>query len=223
MLQHRVLETLGSARNYIAWLADIALPYLGTDPIEIGAGLGDYAQHWLDHGMPRITLTENDELLYSQLRQRFADDARVEIRALDVLRAEPADHSAAVMLNVLEHIEDDRLALRRARQLARRVVALVPAFDFALGDFDRELGHHRRYTKASLSRVASDAGLEVEELRYVNAPGLIAWLVAVKWLRRHPHESRAVEVWDRAVVPVSRALERRVKPPFGQSVFLVAR
>ncbi len=38
-LQHRVLEALESARNYNAWIASLALPYLGDDPIEVGSGL----------------------------------------------------------------------------------------------------------------------------------------------------------------------------------------
>ena len=31
--QLRVLEALASARNYNAWFADLALPYLGDDPV----------------------------------------------------------------------------------------------------------------------------------------------------------------------------------------------
>jgi len=49
--QHRVLESLGSAQNYIAWLASLARPFLGDDPIEIGAGAGDYAAAWLAGGV----------------------------------------------------------------------------------------------------------------------------------------------------------------------------
>jgi hypothetical protein len=223
MLQHQVLETLGSARNYIAWLADLVEPYLDEDPIEVGAGLGDYAQRWLDRGLPRITLTEQDPVLYEALRSRFAGDDRVEVRELDVLRSGAGQHTATVMLNVLEHIDDDRLALARARKLGQRVVALVPAFDFAFGNFDREIGHHRRYTKKTLGSTAVGAGLEIEELRYVNAPGLLAWVVSVKWLGRRPHEGRALDYWDKAVVPFVRAFEKRVTPPFGQSLLLVAR
>jgi hypothetical protein len=38
-----------------------------------------------------------------------------------------------------------------------------------------------------------------------------------------PKEGLALTAWDRAVVPVLRAAERRRPPPFGQSVFAVAR
>ena len=83
---------------------------------------------------------------------------------------------------MLEHIEDDRGALRGAASLVRpggRVVVFVPAFPFAAGRFDRAIGHHRRYTKATLTAAYEEAGLEVETMRYVNAPGLPAWFVSV--------------------------------------------
>jgi 16S rRNA A1518/A1519 N6-dimethyltransferase RsmA/KsgA/DIM1 with predicted DNA glycosylase/AP lyase activity len=82
--QHRVLESLGSAQNYIAWLASLARPYLRDDPIEIGAGAGDYAAAWLAEGADRITLTETDPHLLDELRSRFERDDRVAVRELDV-------------------------------------------------------------------------------------------------------------------------------------------
>ena len=56
--QSEVLESLASAVNYNRWLTDLARPHLGDSPIELGSGLGDYAQAWLDSGVPRITTTE---------------------------------------------------------------------------------------------------------------------------------------------------------------------
>ena len=42
-----------------------------------------------------------------RLRDRFADDPRVEVKAVDLEDAPDSDHSAVVALNVLEHIADD--------------------------------------------------------------------------------------------------------------------
>ena len=38
-----------------------------------------------------------------------------------------------------------------------------------------------------------------------------------------PREGRALALWDRRVIPLLRALESRRPPPFGQSIFAVAR
>jgi SAM-dependent methyltransferase len=225
-VQHSVLEALESARNYNAWLASLALPHLGDDPLEVGSGRGTYTALWLGTGIERFTATEIDPELVAHLRDRFSDDDRVTVAELDLLDAPPANHSAVVALNVLEHIADDVAGLRSASRLVRpggAVILVVPAFSLAMSRFDRDIGHYRRYTAKTLRSAFSEAGLTVEELRYMNAPGLLAWTVGMRLLRMTPREGSVLRVWDSVVVPPTRALERRWRPPFGQSLFAVGR
>jgi SAM-dependent methyltransferase len=224
-LQSRVLEDLSDAVNYQSWLADLARPYLGNNPIELGSGLGDYAAAWLNT-VPRITVTEADDSRLKALTGRFVEDPRVDVRPLFLPTEERGEHTAAVALNVLEHIEDDVAGLRSVGGLLRpggAVVLIVPAFPSAMSRFDRTIGHFRRYTVASLGGALTAAGLRIEELRYVNPVGLLGWYVACRTLGFTPHNGPTVRAYDRVVVPLARRLEQRWKPPFGQSVFAVAR
>lgn len=225
-LQHSVLEALESARNYNAWVASLVLPHVGDDPVEIGSGTGTNAAILLEQGLPRLTVSETDAELVGRLQERFAGDPRVSVRELDLLDAPPAEHSAALALNVLEHIPDDVEALRAAGRLVEpggAVVVFVPAFPFAMSRFDRDIGHVRRYTKDTAREAFARAALGLEELRYVNAPGLAAWTLGMRVLRMRPRDGLVLRGWDRAIVPVARRLERRVAPPFGQSLLAVAR
>jgi SAM-dependent methyltransferase len=225
-LQDNVLEDLAEAVNYRRWLVDLALPFLGDDPLEVGSGLGLYAEDWRAAGVVRLTVSEADAGRLAALRQRFADDAQVDVRELVVPLAQPASYSAVVAYNVLEHIGDDGAALVGFRDLLRPggcVVLLVPAFPSALGRFDRAIGHERRYRARSLRAVVEGAGLEVEVLKHVNALGLLGWYVVVKVLGGRPRAGWLLTAYDRGVVPVLRRLEARWAPPFGQSLFLVAR
>ena len=129
-------------------------------------------------------------------------------------------------INVLEHIPDDIGALRALSDLVQpggAVILVVPAFPSAMSRFDRAIGHQRRYTKATLRTALREAGLAVEQLRYVNPVGLIGWYVAVKALGRTPRNGALLRLYDRTVVPMARFLDRRFPAPFGQSVFAVAR
>jgi SAM-dependent methyltransferase len=222
-LQTQVLDDLAGAVNYRRWLARLALPWLGADPLEVGSGTGDYAEEWLD-AVERLTISDAEPDRVAALKRRFADHPRVIVREFLAPSDERGSHSAVVAYNVLEHIEDDVGALRGFAGLVEpggRIILIVPAFPFAMSRFDREIGHHRRYTRTGLDRVMREAGLRPIVERYVNAPGLILWLIGVKLLRIRPRAGLVLTAWDRAV-PIVARLEAVRHPPFGQSVFAVA-
>jgi SAM-dependent methyltransferase len=225
-LQSQTLESVASAVEYHDWLTSLAQPYLGQHPVELGSGLGDYAQRWLDAGVEQVTATELDPSRLAYLQQRFAAEDRVRVEALDALNPSPAQYSAFVAFNVLEHIPDHVQVLRAAHTLVRpggHVVMFVPAFNFAMSKFDRQVGHVRRYTIDSMTSALTEADLEPQAVHYVNAPGLLAWFVGMRLLRMTPGEGRLLTVWDKQVVPRARRWETRHRPPFGQSVFAVAK
>ena len=211
-VQSEVLEGLATAVNHRQWFVELAVPYLGDNPIEIGSGLGDYASAWAEQ-VPRITATEADPDRLVQLKERLADHPGVEVRQMLLPHHERGDYSAAVSYNVLEHIDDPGGA----------VVIIVPAFQFAMSPADIATGHVRRYTKKTLAAAMTEAGLTVERIHYANALGLIGYFMATKVFRLMPKEGPMVKVYDTLVLPVTKAAEQRVRPPFGQSVFAVAR
>ncbi|MDG4791104.1 class I SAM-dependent methyltransferase [Micromonospora sp. WMMD1102] len=224
-IQEEVLEGLATAVNHRRWFVELALPYLGNNPIEIGSGLGDYAIEWAPY-LERFTATEADPDRLVALKERLASEPTIEVRQMLLPNTEQGDHSAAVSYNVLEHIEDHVGALRSMRSLVRpggAIVLIVPAFQFAMSPADIATGHVRRYTKKTMRAALEEAGLEVETLHYANALGLIGYYMATSVFRLMPKEGPMVKVYDSLVLPVTKAAERVVRPPFGQSVFAVAR
>jgi ubiquinone/menaquinone biosynthesis C-methylase UbiE len=224
-IQSEVLEGLATAVNHRRWFVELALPYLGDNPIEIGSGLGDYAVAWAEH-LPRFTATEAHPDRFVQLKERMSDHPTVEVRQL-LLPATDAtgEYSAAVSYNVLEHIEDHVGALRSMAELVRpggRIVLIVPAFMFAMSQVDIATGHLRRYTKKTMRAAIGEAGLRIEKLHYANALGLLGYYGATSILKLAPKEGPMVKMYDKLVLPVTKAAEQIVRPPFGQSVFAVA-
>jgi SAM-dependent methyltransferase len=235
-LQSDVLESLSDARRYRRWLADLALPFLGAHPIEIGSGNGDYALEWAPD-VTGFTATEADEERYKALDERFRDHSAVDVRWLllgddnppaGISVAPDRQHTAAVALNVFEHIPDHVRAMRSLAQFVQpggHIVVIVPAFPSAMSRFDRAIGHQRRYTKAALTALFADAGLDVLQARYVNPIGLFVWYGAVRMLNMTPRNGPNLRLYDRTIVPIARALDRALPSgtPFGQAVFGVAR
>jgi len=224
-IQSEVLEGLATAVNHRRWFVELALPYLGDDPLEIGSGLGDYALEWAPH-FPRFTATEADPDRLVQLKERLASHPSIDVRQMLLPTTERANHSAVVSYNVLEHIEDHVGALRSMAQLVRpggRIVLIVPAFMFAMSQVDIATGHVRRYTRKTMRAALTEAGLQVEKLHYANMLGLIGYYMATSVFKLAPKEGPMVKVYDTTVLPLTKGFEKIVRPPFGQSVFAVAR
>jgi len=227
--QTEILEVARSAHNYRKWLSRLTFPYLGDNPLELGAGLGDFAGEWLRMGASHLTLSENSPSRVTALTQRFRDFDRVNIRSLNAeeqLETWGSNYSCVISLNVLEHIEDDTATIRFAHQVLRPggvFVAFVPASNFLFSEFDKSIGHHRRYSKDLLRVRVIDAGFQIEEMYYVNLAGWFAWLFGMRLFRLSPKDGMLLTVWDRLVIPTTMAAERFITPPFGQSLFVVGK
>lgn len=222
-VQAQVLEDLSEAVRYRRWLVDLAAPWLGGDALEIGAGRGDYAAELADRGI-RVVASEADGQRLRALRERFADHEAVTVRRLVAPIDENAHYDGVVAFNVLEHIEHDVEALASFAGLVRpggHVVIFVPAFPIAMSRFDREIGHVRRYRRATLTRAFEAAGLRLRLIHHVNSLGLPAWFLGMRVLGLRPRDGLTLRAYDRLVVPLLRRVEELVRPPFGQSLFAV--
>ncbi len=83
-----------------------------------------------------------------------------------------AEYDLVALLDVLEHIEDDRAALASIATLLRpggRIILTVPAFPWMWSGHDVANHHFRRYTKQTLRAAIAEAGLKVELLSPFNS------------------------------------------------------
>jgi SAM-dependent methyltransferase len=78
----------------------------------------------------------------------------------------------ALMLDVLEHVEDDRAELSSAMAALSpggKLVITVPANPSLWSDHDDRNGHYRRYTEASLRTLLAKAGLTPTLCTHINS------------------------------------------------------
>jgi SAM-dependent methyltransferase len=196
--------------------------------LDAGTGAGNLARLLADREL--VVGVDQWPEFADIVSERFADVPNVEMlhgdltdpSLPDALRSFRLD--SAMCSNVLEHIEDDRGALANMAAClppGSPIFLLVPAFMALYGEHDRADHHVRRYTKRSLAETVEPLPLRIERSYYMNLPGFFAWFVVGRVLRRQLKESD-VGFYDR-VVPAVRAVESRVRPPFGQSLVALLR
>ena len=155
-----------------------------------------------------------------------------QVHLQDLAEPWPFDEGSAcavVLLDVLEHMADPVAALRQAhRALAPggAVIVTVPAYEWLYGEWDRALGHYRRYTAGQLRSQAHEAGFEVQLLTHWNAFTLPA-AVAVRGFQRlqprsAPAEFPRVSAWTNRLLlgfaRIERSLIGRLPVPCGLSL-----
>lgn len=226
------LDALSGAVNYYGWISGRFAPFLGARIVEVGAGIGTFTRYLLEHRPDAaITAVEPADNNFPRLAHRFSGDPRVTPvhGYLDAAAADPAVEGkadAVVAVNVMEHVHDDAGFLRDAvRALAPggRVLLFVPALPALYGSLDEAFEHCRRYTRPMLLERFAAAGLQPVEVRYMNLPGILAWFLWSRVLRRKTITGRDARTYDRWVVPVVRAVESLVPPPVGNGLLAIAR
>jgi SAM-dependent methyltransferase len=222
------LDELAGAPRLADWMFEQFADAASGKVIEVGAGIGTFSSRLLDAGVDELLLIEPDPACAATLRRRFARNRTVRIAAESVPSSPQLDGavgSADFVLcqNVLEHIEDDESALAAMAAALRpggRLALLVPAHPRLFGSLDVAYGHHRRYTREVLARLAEAAGLEVRDLYTFNALGIAGW-----WVKSKRGATRlgagSLAAYE-ALVRFWRPIERWVRVPWGLSLILHA-
>ena len=225
------LESMEFAENYHRWILEIFRPFLGQRIVEVGAGTGSFSRLLLDLEPSELTLIEPSEM-FSALTE-FADgvESRTNIQIKKDVFTNVAEQLCAdsrpdsiVYINVLEHIQDDEGELRAVhRTLADggHVCIFVPAIQFLLSDFDRHIGHYRRYGRSDLIAKCEVAGFHVKLVRGFDLPGILPWLIKYRLLRSTSMGGFAVRLYDRLAIPLIRLSENAFPPPIGKNLILV--
>ena len=144
---------------------------LGADAriLEIGCGTG--------HNLPMLARFGRVDAIEIDAAARAVASKRVGHEVMnaplpDLIGVEKGRYDLIALLDVLEHVEQDRDALVSISQRLKpggHILLTVPAHPWMWSAHDEVNHHHRRYTKASFKAVIAAAGLRIDMISYFNS------------------------------------------------------
>ena len=227
----RTLEVMSVAPDFNRWMFETIRPYCTGSVLEVGSGIGNISAFLLDAGY-EACLTDLRPHYCEKLRRVFGQTPNCRgVAQLDLAHPEfdRAYHhllgqfGTVFALNVVEHIADDRAAVANCRKLLRpdgRLIILVPAYPFLYNRLDRQLGHYRRYTRSTLTKVFRANDLDVVRSFHFNLAGVPGWFASGTILRNRVLPTSQVALYNR-MVSLFRLADRLTLGWMGLSVVAV--
>lgn len=221
------LEAITDADKFNRWMYDTIRPHCSGRILEVGSGIGNISSFFIDNKQD-LTLSDVRQNYVDILAQKFPnqDAFLLDLVLPDfdiVFKDYLGTFDTVFALNVIEHIEDHKLALININKLLKpggKAVILVPAFQKLYNRIDKELYHFRRYTRKTLLKIFDKSMYEIKHSTYFNFTGIFAWFIGGKIFKDSTVKKGKMSLYN-TLVPVFKIVDLPMKQLAGLSVIVI--
>jgi SAM-dependent methyltransferase len=207
------LEIFKEATNWKNYFSHFLVPHIRGSVLEVGAGIGGTTKILYNNFCTSWTCLEPDKKLAESLVEMFSADSRynqftVLTKYLTELPKEDL-FDTILYIDVLEHIEKDEEEVKQAIKKLNtngKLIILSPAHQSLYSNFDKMIGHYRRYSKSDVSRLTKN-DMQVVDVRYLDSIGMFASFANRFLLKQKLPTLMQIRFWDGVMIPISRLLD----------------
>lgn len=234
-MQNELSENLNHwdyINNYSTWMYHTYESYVGKRVFDVGAGMGRMVQFYIDK-CERIVATDIFQSQVDYMNMRFEGYPNFNAEVFDILSDDISEYVGAfdtvICINVLEHLENDELAVNKMKELlceGGNLILFVPAFQKLYCQMDKNVSHYRRYDRGILAELAKKSDMEIVHNGYFNALGIIPYYLKGKSKMQegesfstslNENNSKLYNLASKVLEPV----EKKFPPKFGISEMII--
>jgi 2-polyprenyl-3-methyl-5-hydroxy-6-metoxy-1,4-benzoquinol methylase len=225
---YETLASISQAPAFNRWMYDVVKKYCNGNILEIGSGIGNISQCFIDD-KKKITISDYNPEYFFYLQKTFNENKFVEnILQIDLVHQNFSEayeehlnrYNCVVTMNVVEHVQYDVLALHNISKLlidGGTLVMLVPANKFLFNSLDKALGHYRRYNRRMILSLFEQTGFAKQQIKYFNAAAMPGWFAAGNIFKNTSVHAGQMKLYN-ALVPVFRLADACLLNATGISV-----
>ena len=218
-----VLEFFDLSDNYRSYQIKLFEKYVGKEILEVGAGRGKIIEILAKDPEKKFTLLELEDDFYNFLNKRFnSENIKVLKQKSQSISGDKFD--TIIYLDVIEHIENDVFELDTAYNLLKKnghLIIIVPAFQILFSQFDKKVGHFRRYRTKFFKDYSKVKNLEVGKIAYFDCLGFFIILFSkILNLTNSKKTALGIKIWN-FLIPLSKILDKITFNFIGKSIICI--
>lgn len=210
-------------RNYVIFNFSKYFKNKNKDVLEVGSGIGSFSEIIIKN-CNKVTLLEPDKNFYFYLSKKFKDEKKIK----EIINGSSQDligkkYDIIFHLQVLEHLEDDQLEITRNLELLNNngyLLICIPSFMELYSNFDKAIGHYRRYVKKDFKKFDLH-GSKIVKSYYIDSSGYLIYKI-FKMLLNSPNPKKImIYLWDRILIPISIFLDKIFCHKIGKNLIVI--
>lgn len=214
------------AVNYNQFIFNKIKKYIYGTCLEVGAGTGNFSK-LIAKIADKLYVVDEKKESYFFLKKRLKNIKNIKLIKKSLKNLNISKISCIIMLNVLEHIKDDERAIKKLLNKVKNnghIIIQVPAFNFLFSNYDKCVGHYKRYTKNDFFKIAKKLKLNIVEMYYFNPIGALGWWFNYCFLGKTEEKKSTtkiqIKIYDKLIVPLIKLFDSK-KNIFGISLIII--
>ena len=215
------LEYFDSSNNFRNYQLSLIKKYIiKKDIAEVGPGRGGFVKYYKKYSKS-LFLIEPDKKLFRLLKQKY-NNKKILIKNSKIQNIK-SKFDIIMYFDVLEHIQNDLKEVVSAKKKLNKngyLIFSVPAFQIFYNNFDKSVGHYKRYNKKDFNIISSKANLKIEKIIYYDSFGLLLIILSKIFNISNKNLSNNIKFWN-FFIPLSKIIDLLTFNKFGKSLLCV--
>jgi len=214
------LDTFDAAKKFRNYQIYYLKSYIKDPFLEVGAGQGGLTNLYKKFTKD-ITLIEPDKKLFQLLRKKFRKkNIKIKNQTIDKIKFK---YQTIIYFDVLEHIKSDLKEVKIASKKLKKngnLIFNVPAHQLFYNEFDKAVGHFKRYNKKDFKNIEKKTDLKIEKLIYYDSIGLLFLILNKIFKLKETNLKNKIYFWN-MLIPLSKIIDKLTFNKFGKSLLCV--
>ena len=215
------LKFFDNSKNFRFYQLKLIKKYLKGYLAEVGPGNGTNLFYYKNEPS-KIDLFEPSKKHYINLKKKFKNCNK--IKFYNKFFSGKKKYDTILYLDVIEHIKEDKKEIMKALNLLKKngnLIINVPAFSYLYSNFDKDVGHYRRYSKSDFKKKLEGLNFQKANFIYFDTIGFILSLLSKIFISDYKKDfDKKIKFWD-SMIWISRIIDFISFRSLGKSLLVI--